>query len=552
MMQDTNANSKTARQLPDSCDVVVIGAGIGGLTAAALLAKSGLHVCVLEMATRCGGYLAGFERNGFKFETAIHWLNQCGPQGFVTRIFNVIAPGSPATTENSRIRRMKSDSSDYLLTNKPDDMRDTIIARHGPGNRHVSRFFDASRAAARSFSRMTKVCRSPETMSLSEKMRLFARVNLNSLPLIRYSLFSAERGLKTFFNSPGISDLFRTEEQLLSCLLPVGWAYENDYQLPPSGGSRAFPAWLCEVLGRWNTTVSFSSRVTKIIVEKNRATGVSVVCNGRTQRIMAKYVIAACDVDSLFTTMLPAGAVDEKILKKHRNAEIFDSCTTLSLGLDCPPSELGLNEEQVLLRRDDITRKEHGSTSSDKTEISVIASSYRDPSLAPMGKGTITICAPGSIGFGNFWGCERDPRGGFVRGKGYQSFKRKYADDILRRVDDKLIPGLMSHIEVLDIATPLTYLRYTGNRNGAIMGFRPSFHNIRSRIAHYVTPVKNLFVGGQWAELGGGVPVAVRAGMNSALLVLKRESPDAYRILCQAIDGTIAPEAVCAPRFRDC
>ncbi len=265
---------------------------------------------------------------------------------------------------------------------------------------------------------------------------------------------------------------------------------------------------------------------------------------------MAPYVIAACDVGALYTKMLPPGTISEKILTKYRNAEIFDSCTTLSLGLDCPPSELGLNEEQVLLRQDGITRKEHGCTSSEKTEISVIASSFRDPTLAPLGKGTIAICAPGSISFGDYWSCERDKNGGFIRGKAYQSFKKKYADELLHRVHEKLIPGLMSHIEVLDIATPITYLRYTGNRNGAIMGFRPSFRNIRNRIAHYRTPVKNLFIGGQWAELGGGVPVAVRAGMNSALLVLKRESPETYRILCEAIDGKIPPVAVTAPRFR--
>jgi phytoene dehydrogenase-like protein len=549
MMKSTTTPAGATLQLPESCDVVVIGAGIGGLTAAAFLAKAGLHVCVLEMAARPGGYLAGFERNGFKFETAIHWLNQCGTGGFVDRIFNIIAPGSPATTENSRIRRLKSDSFDYLLTNNPDEMRDTIISRHCSEKRDVLRFFNAGKTAARAFSRMTRICRSPETMPMAERAALFTKVNLAALPLIRYSLFSAEKGLSTFFNSSGIKELFCTEENLLSCLLPVGWAYENDYQLPPSGGSQAFPAWLCAVLARWNTTVAYHSRVTKIIVDKGRATGVSVVRNGMQKDIAAPYVIAACDVDSLYTRMLPSGTVSDKILEKQRNAELFDSCTTLSLGLDCPPSELGLNEEQVLLRRDGITRKEHGCTASDKTEISVIASSFRDPTLAPQGKGTITVCASSSIDFGNYWGCERDENGGFLRGKAYQSFKKKYADELLRRVNEKLIPGLLSHIEVLDIATPITYLRYTGNRNGAIMGFRPSFKNIRNRIAHYSTPVKNLFIGGQWAEFGGGVPVAVRAGMNSALLVLKKESPESYRIVCRAIDGRIPPEAVTAPRF---
>ena len=531
-------------RLPASCDVVVIGAGMGGLTAAALLSKAGMAVCVLDMASRPGGYLSGFELNGFRFETAIHWLNQCGPQGFVRKIFDVISPGSPGTAINSRIRRFKSDVCDYLLTNDPNEMRDAIISRFEGEKGPVRRFFKASRTAAKSFSGLTHVCRSQETMSLLEKARFFAAANWGALPLMQYSLFSAEKGISTLFNSTCIKNIFSAEERLLSCLLPFGWAYENDYQLPPSGGSQAFPEWLCRILNIFNASVSLNARVERISVENGSATGVRGVQNGKPCDIRANYVVAACDVESLYARMLPDGFVDKRMLRKQRDADVFNSCITLSLGLDCPPSELGLNEEQVLLRRVGISREEHGCDFPDKTELSVIATSFRDPSLAPKGKGTVTVYAPASIGYGNFWESERDSKGGFVRGKAYQCFKKRYADIILGRVEEKLIPKLRSHIEVMDIATPLTYLRYTGNKNGAIMGFRLSLKNIRNRIARYSTPVKNLFVGGQWAELGGGVPVAVRAGMNSALMILRKESPETYTVLRDAVDGRISPETM--------
>ena len=70
-------------------DVVIIGAGISGMTAAALLSRCGLSVCVLEKEPHAGGYLAGFRRKDFRFDSAIHWLNQCGEKGLVTKIFEL-------------------------------------------------------------------------------------------------------------------------------------------------------------------------------------------------------------------------------------------------------------------------------------------------------------------------------------------------------------------------------------------------------------------------------------------------------------------------------
>ncbi len=546
----TKHNNKLNTSVSTKYDVVVIGAGLGGLTAAALLSKAGMDVCVVEMASRPGGCLAGFDRKGFHFETAIHWLNQCGPNGFVRRVFDFIAPGSPRTVENKRIRRHLSDSYNYLLTSNPDDMQDELISHCPDEKRSIQKFFRASKGTAKAFSRLSDFCRSPETMSIKEKLKLLITVNKAALPLIRYSPFSAERGLNTFFRSSCLKRIFSTEERLLSCLVPIGWAYDNDYQLPPQGGSRAFAQWLCDILKNWKAPVLYNNRVTEIFLENGRASGVKCIHNGEENSIRSTYVIAACDVETLYSKMLPEGVVNKKIISKQHNAELYNSCVTISLGLDCPASDLELNEEQVLLKRDDISRKEQMSEAPDKTEISIIASSFRDPSLAPEGKGSISLYAPSSLSYGNYWQAERDSIGNLLRGKAYTSFKQKYSDTIIKRVEEKYIPGLRDHIEVLDIATPLTYMRYTDNRNGAIMGFRPSFRNIRNRIAHYTTPVKNLFIGSQWAELGGGIPNAVKTGMNSALLIIKHEAPEVFKIISDVIDGRVSPKEVFSPNLR--
>lgn len=457
---------------------------------------------------------------------------------------------SPTMRTHSRIRRIKSELYDYLLTNNPDELRDQIISRNNAESKPVKRFFEASKTVARSFSEITRICRSPETMSLLEKARLLTSANMGGISLMQYSLFSAVRGVRTFFNSPSIKEIFLSEESLLSCLLPFGWAYENDYQLPPVGGSQVIPEWLCRILTEWNASISMNARVEQISVDNMTATGVRGVQNGRQFDIQAKYVIAACDVESIFNKLLPSGCIDKRMLRKQRNADVFNSCATISLGIDCLPCELGFDEEQVVLRRGDVSREEHSCGIPDKTEISIIASSFRDPSLAPRGKGIVTVYAPAFMNYGNYWATQRDSNGQFIRGKAYKEFKKQYADTILSRVEKMFIPDLRSHMETIDIATPFTYMRYTGNRFGAIMGFRPSTKNILGGVAGYTTPVKNLFVGGQWAEISGGVPVAVRAGMNSALMILRKESPDYYKTICDVVDGNLAASELPVSRSR--
>jgi len=157
-------------------------------------------------------------------------------------------------------------------------------------------------------------------------------------------------------------------------------------------------------------------------------------------------------------------------------------------------------------------------------------------SLAPEGKGTLVVQTAAYLDYADRW--HTGP--GLARGAAYRDCKRRYADILLDRVERALALGLRKHIEVMEVATPVTYWRHTGNRDGSIMGARPTRRNIRGslrhRIAHHRTPVRNLLLGGQWAEYGGGAPAAVKAGTNASLLVLKQTNPRAFADLREVMD----------------
>ena len=76
------------------------------------------------------------------------------------------------------------------------------------------------------------------------------------------------------------------------------------------------------------------------------------------------------------------------------------------------------------------------------------------------------------------------------------------------------------------------------------MGARPGRQTMKNKISHYQTPVKNLILGGHWAELGGGVPIAVKAGANASLLILKKENRCAFRALAGYMDNTVSLESL--------
>jgi len=524
---------------------------MGGLTSAAVMAKAGLHVCVLEAARRPGGYLSGYDRHGFVFDTAIHWLNECGPGGMVRRVFDFLGPGSPETKPLRHIRRYKGESFDYLLTDDPDQLRDAFLRDFPDDADGIHRFFALARKTGERMARLGRTMRAPASMTPFEKMRFGLPMAAIGIPMLRNN-GSTEKRLAKFFKSPELRRVFCTEERFLSVLVPIGWAYTGNYQQPPAGGSQAFPEWLCGLIEGWDGTVALRSRATDILLDDDGSARAVRVAQGKPSRpdiheIACRHVIACCDVGTVFHRMLPEGTVPKAVMERVDGVDLYDSSLTLSIGLDRPAEELGFGEELVFLTRDGISREAHQSHDPHNIALSVLAPSLRDPTMAPPGKGTITVHMPARMADGDRWKTGPDGR----RGKEYREYKQAFADVVIDRVAAAMSPNLRQHIELVEVATPFTHQRYTGNRDGTIMANKATTRNIRRRVAQYRTPVDNLLLGSHWSEIGGGVPGAVRAGANSALLVLQRENPTIFRSLKRLLDGLAAPHEVRAPGLRE-
>lgn len=522
---------------PEACDVVVIGAGMSGLIAGALLSKAGRDVLVCDPQSRPGGYLAGFRRKHFVFDSAIHWLNQCGPGGSVHRMLEYIGDDAPTCAPLKRIRRYKGQSFDELLTSDPEELKRDWLARFPEEAAGIERFFADARQIGDRMAGFTDFMRTPSSMNLLELARFGLRIGLWGMPLASKSRWTARQGLARYFKGDGIKRIFATEADFMSIIVPIGWAYHQDFQAAPVGGSQAFPQWLVERIRAAGSHVLLGRGVSRVCVEDGEATGVVLEEKPRRKipehTVRCQHVIATNDVLTLYERMLPPSTLSAARLDKLRNMEMYSSSVTISIGLDCPAQDFGFDEEMMILTRDDVAREDQNNGDASAAAVTILAPSTRDTTLAPPGKGTLTIYVEADIEYGDHWQTGE----GLARGAQYRDFKQAYADAVLRRIEETLEIDLRPHIEVMDVATPVTHWRYTGNRRGSLMGGRPSHTNMRNRIASYRTPVKRLFLGGHWAEYGGGVPVATRAGANSALLVLKETDRREFRRLADAIDG---------------
>lgn len=517
-------------------DVAIIGSGIGGLTAACLLQKCGLKVAVVEKEPRGGGYLSGYERKGYRFDTAIHWLNQCSENGLVTKIFKLIGSDYPSCKTYKNIQRYKGQTTDFLLTNNPDQLKSELIAAFPADEEGIKKFFQSSKKIGRALNNFKKFFRTGETMTLAEKagqgmqMLQFA---LPFIPFISYTDKKMRKGLSRYFKDERLHQLFSAETDLLSCMVPIGWAYYQDYQYPPEGGGQVIPEWMMHYLRQQGCNLFFNAAVKKIIVSNKTAAGVLINQKGEEKILHARYVIAACDLDQVYKKLLPDGLIPAKTLAKLDAAEMYASSLTVSIALDCPTEQLGFGEEMVHLFKEDIAKDLHNSGDPEHSALTILAPTVCDKTLAPDGCGTLVIFMPAYMNQYENW--QTGPK--FERGNEYTELKNNIAEKLISRIEQALAPQLRRHIVFYEVATPVTHWRYTANKNGTMMGTKPGKKNMQSKVAGYTTPVKNLFIGGQWAELGGGVPIAAKAGTNAALLVLKKENRIAFKELVDYFDG---------------
>ncbi len=251
--------------------------------------------------------------------------------------------------------------------------------------------------------------------------------------------------------------------------------------------------------------IHYGSRVDKILVENNRAVGVRLA-DGAEHR--ASYVVSAADAHSTVFDMLDGKYTDRKVRRNFDRLKPFPGLVLVGLGVNRRFDDISPSVSGSIIRLDEPIVV--GQNSQEWLHMHVC---NHDPSLAPEGKTLVTSLLPCDY---EYWAqLHKDSAA-------YSATKDRIAKEVIRHLDNRF-PGLASQVEMVNVATPVTFHRYTLNWKGSFEGWIATPSNWLLHIQKSLPGLENFYMAGQWVEVGGGLPSAAFSGRHVTQIICKRD-----------------------------
>lgn len=500
-------------------DAIVIGAGLGGLSCAAAFARKGFRALVLEQHDKPGGYATAFRRpGGFLFDVSLHSTSVGERNG----IRNLIG-GFPEITEvefvphpnlyravfpSHDVRVPQRDIPAYIATLARlfpeekagiaaliEDMAgfaaDIGKFRAAPGKVEMSRFPvdfpHLSRHAGRTWGQMVDDrIRDPKLKAIVSALWIYYGLPPSRLAAFYYALPT------------------------------LGYLQSGGYY--PKGRSQTVSDALASFIKARGGDVLLRTRVRKILTKGGAAYGVRTDAG---QDYRGRVVVSNASAWNTFHDLL----ADDAALKEYR-ARLAGfspslSCLQVFLGLNKDlVRECGVPDTEVFLETGyDPDASYEASRRADMENCGIGVTLYDNlyEGYSPRGKNTVNLIA--LQGFEPWEKFEGDYRKG--RKAAYRAEKERMADVLIRRAEQKLLPGLSKCIQVKEIGSPLTNRRYTENYRGAIYGWDQTVENSGPRRVGHSTPVKGLYLAGAWSNPGHGYGGVLQSGLSCFAEILQ-------------------------------
>lgn len=510
--RDTRGNTATDAAASDSYDVVVIGTGLGGLTAAAILARSGKRVFAAERHDRVGGYAHSFRRGPYLFDAAVHLVGGCDDGGLIDRLLEAVAVRDRC--EFAKVNPCYQADFPGFQLSAPSGLEELTET--------YQRAFPNDAGGIAVFLRECSRIRSETRQLLGGEGAAAANAALASFP----SLQRYRRATVAEVLNPLVGDA-RARAALTTLWPYVGlpperlsflyWAsmlmsYIEDGAYYCKGTFQTMASALASVVRESGGEVALRSPVRQITTDAAGTTGV-VLENG--DRIDARVVISNADAQQTVERLVGAEHFPARFRRSLSRLRPSLSALVAYIATDLPKEALPGAHESFYFESWDHEQSYATSRAGKPSWFTLTLPTAVDPSLAPSGESLLvyTSLLP------------------YDAVANWSEAKEAYTERTLAAIDSK-VPGLSSNIKLIEVGTPHTMQRYTQNSDGAIYGWELSPNQTGPGRLAGDPPIPGLYLAGHWTQPGGGVYGVVTSGVLAARAILgHRSEEDLWRSL---------------------
>lgn len=459
-------------------DVIVIGAGIGGLVCGCYLAKAGVKALIVEQQANVGGYCVSFRRKGFTFDACVHSIGSLRQGGMFRKILEGldIDPDMLFLSCDPSDLVINSDGEFFITSDKYRNISN--FQKRFPGEkRSIEKFF----SIVKEESNLTICSELKKDLSYADFLEsLFKDNGLKDI-------------LKVFLGNIGLSA--ERISALTATILLREHVFDGGYY--PRGGTQAMALELAKVFLKNGGRILLKSKVEKILVKDGATKGVCL----KDECINSRYIVCACDMKQVLLKLIDDYTVKEKASKLLMKNKSSISSFMIYAGLNSSVDELFKGTRANIWFSDN--------RGNELDFVFCSSPSIKEASLAPQNKDCLEIMILADYNTKKYWLNNKDT----------------VKESVLSRVSG-LFPDITSKSEVMETATPFTLERYTSNDRGALYGWESTPDQLQiGRSVSREIKIGNMFFSGHWAGSGfgyGGVPSVAYSGRNVANILLEK------------------------------